>query len=342
MIRASLAGASGYAGGEVLRLLAGHPGIEIGPIAAGARAGECVGQVHPALASLAGRTMVATDPVTLADADIAFLALPHGESATLAAQLPGSVRIVDLGADFRLQDPAAWTAYYGSAHAGTWTYGLPELPGARVAIASASRIANPGCYATAVALALAPLLGAGLVEAQDIVIVAASGTSGAGRKATESLLATNVMGSMSTYKTGGTHQHTPEMEQTLSAAAGQPVRLSFTPLLAPMSRGIIATCTALAAPGTAQEDVRDALHSAYAHEPFVSVLPDGQWPHTASVYGVNAVQLQCALDPHTGRVTVVSVLDNLVKGAAGQAIQNANLMLGLPETTGLSADGVSP
>ena len=342
MIRASVAGASGYAGGELLRILSAHPGIQIGPIAAGARAGERVADVHPALVSLADRTMVTTDAATLADADLVFLALPHGESASLAHQLPAGVRIVDLGADFRLQDAAAWQQYYGSAHAGTWTYGLPELPGARAVIQSTTRIANPGCYATAVALALAPLVGTGLVEPRDIVIVAASGTSGAGRKATEHLLASNVMGSMSTYKTGGTHQHTPEMEQTLSVIAGKQVHLSFTPLLAPMPRGIIATCTALAAAGTTLEDIRHALHSAYADETFVTVLPEGLWPQTASVAGSNSVQIQCALDAHTGRVTVVSVLDNLVKGAAGQAVQNANLMLGLPEAAGLTTDGVAP
>ena len=342
MIRASIAGASGYAGGELLRLLAAHPHLQIAAIAAGSRAGERVVDVHPALASLADRTLDPTDPALLADADIAFLALPHGESAALVAQLPPAVRVVDLGADFRLHDAAAWRQYYGSAHAGTWTYGLPELPGARSAVAASTRVANPGCYATSVALALAPLLVAGLVEAHDIVIVAASGTSGAGRKPSDTLLASQVMGSMSAYKTGGTHQHTPEMEQSLSQASGQDVRLSFTPLLAPMPRGIVSTCTALATPGTGADDVRAALHAAYAHEPFVTLLPAGVWPHTGSVAGSNAVQLQCALDPHTGRVTVVSVLDNLVKGAAGQAVQNANLMLGLDETAGLPIDGVAP
>lgn len=342
MLRASVAGASGYAGGELLRLLSAHPGISVAAIAAGTRAGERVIDVHPALGSLADRRLDPTDPALLGDADIAFLALPHGESAALAAQLPATVRIVDLGADFRLRDAQAWRQYYGSDHAGTWTYGLPELPQARSAIAQATRVANPGCYATSVAVALAPLLVAGLVETQDIVIVAASGTSGAGRKPSDTLLASNVMGSMSAYKTGGTHQHTPEMEQSLSLACGEPVRLSFTPLLAPMPRGIVSTCTALATPGTRAEDVRAALVAAYAHEPFISVLPEGVWPQTSSVGGTNAVQLQCALDGHTGRVTVVSVLDNLVKGAAGQAVQNANLMLGLPETAGLSIDGVAP
>ena len=342
MIRASVAGASGYAGGELLRLIAAHPGIELAALAAGGRAGERLGAVHPNLPSLADRVLVTADPATLGDADIVFLALPHGESAALVADLPAGVPVVDLGADFRLVDPAGWQAYYGGAHAGTWTYGLPELPGQRARIADSTRVANPGCYATAVALALAPVLAAGLAEPQDVVVVAASGTSGAGRKASDALLATQVMGSMSAYKVGGVHQHTPEMEQSLSAAAGGPVTLSFTPLLAPMPRGIVATCTAVAAPGVGVDAVRDALDAAYADEPFVRVLPSGEWPQTGSVSGSNAVQLQCAVDAHAGRVVVVSAIDNLGKGAAGQALQNANLILGLDETTGLTANGVAP
>ena len=346
MIRASVAGASGYAGGELLRLLAAHPDIEIAALAAGGRAGEPVGAVHPNLTTLADRPLVATDAEVLADADIVFLALPHGESAALAAQLPGALPIIDLGADFRLADGGAWTQYYGGTHAGTWTYGLPELvtPAGklRAAIAGATRIANPGCYPTSVALALAPVLAAGLAEPDDVVVVAASGTSGAGRKPTDALLATQVMGSMSPYKVGGVHQHTPEMEQSLSGAAGVPVTLSFTPLLAPMPRGIVATCTATAAPGASEADVRAAMADAYADEPFVHLLPEGQWPHTGSVAGSNAVHVQCAGDAHASRVVVVSVIDNIGKGAAGQALQNANLVLGLPETAGLSANGVAP
>ena len=212
----------------------------------------------------------------------------------------------------------------------------------REAIRSATRVANPGCYATSVAVALAPVLAAGLAQADDVVVVAASGTSGAGRKPTDSLLATQVMGSMSAYKVGGIHQHTPEMEQTLARAAGRDVTLSFTPLLAPMPRGIIATCTAVAAVGATTESVRAALSEAYADELFVHVLPEGHWPQTSSVGGSNAVHLQCAVDAHAGRVIVVAAIDNLGKGAAGQALQNANLMLGLPESAGLTANGVAP
>ncbi len=342
MITASVAGASGYAGGELLRLLTAHPGISIGALAAGGRAGDRLGDVHAHLTTLADRVLVSTDAPTLAEADVVFLALPHGESAALVADLPPHLPVVDLGADFRLRDADAWDAYYGGAHAGTWTYGLPELPGQRARIAASRRVANPGCYATAVSLALAPVLAAGLADAQDVVVVAASGTSGAGRKPSDALLATQVMGSMSAYKVGGVHQHTPEIEQSLSAAAGQPVRLSFTPLLAPMPRGIVATSTARAKSGVSAAQVRAALVEAYADEPFVHVLPEGNWPQTSSVAGSNAVHLQCAIDDHAGRVVVVSALDNLGKGAAGQAVQNANLILGLDEMSGLSANGVAP
>jgi N-acetyl-gamma-glutamyl-phosphate reductase len=342
MIRAAVAGASGYAGGELLRLLAGHPSIEVAALAAGGRAGEFVGAVHPNLTTLADRPLVPTDAGVLADADIVFLALPHGESAAIVASLPPDLPVVDLGADFRLADPAAWEQYYGGRHAGTWTYGLPELPGQRALIAGSRRVANPGCYATSVALALAPVLAAGLAAPGDVVVVAASGTSGAGRKASDALLASQVMGSMSAYKVGGVHQHTPEMEQALAAACGADVRMSFTPLLAPMPRGIVSTCTARAATGITEVDVRSALQEAYADEPFVHVLPAGTWPQTGAVSGGNGVHVQCAVDQHSGRVVVVSALDNLGKGAAGQALQNANLVLGLDETAGLTANGVAP
>jgi N-acetyl-gamma-glutamyl-phosphate reductase len=342
MVRAAVAGASGYAGGELLRLLAAHPDIEVGPLAAGSSAGQTLGALHPNLVTLADRPLLPTDPATLADADIVFLALPHGESAALAAELPDGLPVVDLGADFRLRDADAWRTYYNPSHAGSWTYGLPELPGHRERIAASTRVANPGCYATSVVVALAPVLAAGLADPTDVVIVAASGTSGAGRKPTDSLLATQVMGSMSPYKVGGVHQHTPEMEQALSDVAAVPVALSFTPLLAPMPRGIVATCTAVARPGTTTDAVRSALLDAYADEPFVHVLPAGSWPQTSSVFGTNAVHLQAAVDEHAGRVVVVSVIDNLGKGAAGQALQNANLVLGLDETAGLTANGVAP
>lgn len=345
-MKVAVAGASGYAGGELLRLLLGHPDLEIGPVAAGQRAGALLGSVHPQLPLLADRRLGPTDADFLGTADLVFLALPHGESAALVRDL-GDTPIVDLGADFRLRDAAAWTGYYGGTHAGSWGYGLPELAyadgsRARTRVASASKVANPGCYPTSVILGLAPLCAAGLVVADDIVVVAASGTSGAGRKASESLLASEVMGSMSAYKVGGTHQHTPEIEQALFDAGGAPVRVSFTPMLAPMPRGILATCTARLAADVTTELLHEALYAAYAAEPFIRVCPPGHWPTTAHTAGSNAVHIQVAADRHSGRAVVVSALDNLVKGAAGQAVQNANIMLGLDETAGLSSAGVAP
>jgi len=342
--RVAVAGASGYAGGELLRLLAGHPDLEIGPLSAHGSAGTPVTALHPHLPGLADAVFVRTDPGLLADADLLFTALPHGESAQLAAVLPASLKIVDLSADFRLEDAGAWTAYYpGPPHAGHWTYGLPELPGARDAIKTATRVAAPGCYATASILALAPLLGAGLADPRSIVIVAASGTSGAGRSAKPELLGSEVMGSMRAYEAGGTHRHTPEIEQALSRDSRTiPVTVSFTLMLAPMSRGILATCTALLAPGVTGTELRAALSAQYAGEPFVHLLPEGRWPVSKATIGSNAAHLQVAADIHAGRAVVVSAIDNLGKGAAGQAVQIANLMLGLAESAGLTAHGVAP
>jgi N-acetyl-gamma-glutamyl-phosphate reductase len=345
-IRAAVAGASGYAGGELLRLLATHPEFEIGPICAASHAGASVGDVHPHLTSLVDEVLLPTDADELAGIDVAFLSLPHGQSAALARQLPDDTVIVDLGADHRLRDAAEWRTYYGGDHAGTWTYGLPELPSARDVMRGARRVANPGCYATAVALGLAPLLAAAVVQPDDIVVVAASGTSGAGRSATTNLLATEVMGSLSAYKVGGTHQHIPEMEQTLRIAAGpsasSAVTLSFTPILAPMPRGILATCTARLSGDVDADDLRAVMADPYADEPFVHALPEGRWPSTAATLGSNSAHIQVAADRHAGRAVVVVALDNLGKGAAGQAIQNANLALGLPETVGLPVHGVAP
>jgi len=340
MTSVAVAGASGYAGGELLRYLAQHPHFDLVAACAAGRAGETLGVVHPGFAGTAwsGLVLEHATPQMLGDADLVFLALPHGESAALAAALPETSRIVDLGADFRLADAPAWEAFYGGTHAGTWTYGLPELAGARAVIAASDRVANPGCYPTSVALALAPL--ASVIKLTDIVVVAASGATGAGRKVSDSLLASNVMGSMSAYKVGGVHQHTPEMEQSISRAAdGAEVRLSFTPMLAPMARVIVATCTA---PLIGSPDVRGMLLDAYAGEPFVTVLPEGQWPQTSAVFGSNSAHLQVAVDSHSGRVIVVAAIDNLGKGAAGQAIQNANLMFGFDEGAGLDAIGVAP
>jgi N-acetyl-gamma-glutamyl-phosphate reductase len=329
-----VAGASGYAGGELLRLLAGHPHLEIGAVTAQSSAGALVSDVHPHLVSLGGRRFGASDPAALAEADLVFLALPHGESAALAAALPSSVKVVDLGADFRLRDPAAWAAHYAGPHAGTWTYGLPELPGQRAAIAASDRVAGPGCYATAITLALAPLIAAGAVAPADVVVVAASGTSGAGKGLKPHLLASEVIGALAPYRVGA-HQHVPEIKQATGAGS-----LSFTPVLAPMPRGILATVTALPLSGGPAPG--DVLAAAYAGEAFVHVLPEGRWPNTGATLGANSCHLQSTVDVDSGRIVVVSAIDNLVKGAAGQAIQCANLMLGLPETAGLPANGVAP
>jgi N-acetyl-gamma-glutamyl-phosphate reductase len=348
-IRVAVAGASGYAGGELLRLLAGHPDLEIGAVTGASSAGKPVTSIHPNLVghpAFDGRAFAATDADTLGDAELIFMALPHGESAALAERLPDA-RIVDLSADFRLGDEAAWETFYGVPYAGRWTYGLPELPGARDAIVAARTVAAPGCYATTSILGLAPLLSAGLVEPDDIVIVAASGTSGAGRTPRADLLASEVMGSLSAYKVGGKHRHTPEIEQALTEVAGTPATLSFTPVLAPMPRGILATCTAKLAPGVAtgpdpDAALRGAFAGAYADSPFVHLLPPGQWPVTGAVAGSNGAHVQVTADTHAGRAVVVSTTDNLGKGAAGQAVQLANIMLGLPETAGLTTHGVTP
>ncbi|GIF08147.1 N-acetyl-gamma-glutamyl-phosphate reductase [Actinoplanes siamensis] len=331
-IRVAVAGASGYAGGELLRLLAGHPEFDLIAATAHSQAGQHVTSVHPQLAGL-DLTLGSTDAATLSDADLVFLALPHGQSGTLAARLPAGVKVVDLGADFRLESAEQWTRYYGGGHAGTWTYGLPELPGARAAIAGSDRVANTGCYAATIILALAPLIAAGVADPEDVVVVASSGTSGAGRNPKAHLLGSEVMGDLAPYKVGA-HQHVAEIKQATGAAS-----LSMTPVLAPMPRGILATVTAKRRNGG---DPREALQAAYVDEPFVHVLAEGVWPHTAATSGSNSCHLQATVDVDSGRIIVVSALDNLGKGAAGQAVQNANIMFGLPETAGLSVFGVAP
>jgi N-acetyl-gamma-glutamyl-phosphate reductase len=340
-VRAAVAGASGYAGGEVLRLLLAHPEVEIGALTGNSNAGQKLGALQPHLLPLADRVLQETTADVLAGHDVVFLALPHGQSAAVAEQLGPDVLVVDMGADFRLEEAADWEKFYGSAHAGTWPYGLPELPGARARLTGTRRIAVPGCYPTAVTLALFPAYVAGIAE-NEAVIVAASGTSGAGKAPKPNLLGSEVMGSMSPYGVGGGHRHTPEIVQNLSAAAGARVSVSFTPTLAPMPRGILATCSAKAKPGVTAESVRAAYEKALADEPFVHLLPEGQWPATASVYGSNGVQVQVVLDESVGRIIAISAIDNLAKGTAGGAVQSMNIALGLPEELGLSTIGVAP
>jgi N-acetyl-gamma-glutamyl-phosphate reductase len=343
-LRVAVAGASGYAGGEILRLLLGHPALrdrrlEIGTLTAGSNAGSALGDHHPHLVPLAERVLAPTTVGELAGHDVVFLALPHGKSAAAAAELPESTLVIDCGADFRLNDPDDWARYYGGPHAGAWPYGVPELPGARERLVGARRIAVAGCYPTAVSLALAPALAAGVAE-PEVTVVAVSGTSGAGRSLKPHLLGAEVMGSASAYGVGGTHRHTPEIKQNLSAAARRPVRVSFTPVLAPMPRGILATCTAPTAVDSAR--VREVYEKAYAAEPFVRLLPEGSFPATGSVVGSNTVSLGLAVDPDAGLLIAVAAIDNLTKGTAGGAVQSMNLALGFDETDGLTTIGVAP
>jgi N-acetyl-gamma-glutamyl-phosphate reductase len=338
-MRVAVAGASGYAGGELLRLLLAHPDAEIGALTAGGSAGTPLGAHQPHLLPLADRILQDSTADTLAGHDVVFLALPHGRSAALAAQLGDDVLVVDCGADHRLTDPDAWVRWYGGDHAGSWPYGLPELPGARAALRGARRIAVPGCYPTAATLALFPALAAGLTD-PEVVVTAVSGTSGAGRAPKPHLLGAEVMGSLSAYGVGGVHRHTPEIAQNLSVVAGRTVGVSFTPVLAPLPRGILATATARTDASAAE--VVEAYAKAYADEPFVHLLPAGSWPTTAAVLGANTVHLQVTVDADARRLVAVAALDNLTKGTAGGAVQSMNLALGLPETAGLPLTGVAP
>lgn len=338
----AVAGCTGYAGGELLRLLLQHADVEIGALTGNSSVGDMLGAHQPHLAPLAGRRVVATTAENLAGHDVVFLALPHGASAAIAEQLGDETLVVDAGADFRLQDPALWEKFYGSPHAGTWPYGLPELPGQRDRLSSTRRIAVPGCYPTTATLALLPAVAASLVDASQLSIVAASGTSGAGKAVRPNLIGAEVMGNASVYGVGGVHRHTPEIIQNLSLVTDSAVNVSFTPMLVPMPRGILATCSAPALEGVDTAKVRQVYEEAYAAEPFVDLLPDGVWPQTASVLGSNRTAVQVVVDETAGRLIAVAALDNLTKGTAGGAIQSMNIALGLPEATGLSTIGVAP
>jgi N-acetyl-gamma-glutamyl-phosphate reductase len=344
----AVAGASGYAGGELLRLLSQHPDLEITTVTAFQNAGQPLVAVQPHLRSLAHLTLQETTAEVLAGADVVFLALPHGASGAITAQLPDDVLVVDCGADHRLTDPAAWAAFYGGEYFGAWNYGLPELitgshgERQREQLIGATRIAVPGCNVTAITLALAPGIAAGVIAPHDLVSVLAVGTSGAGKSLKTELLASEIAGSASAYQVGGTHRHNPEIVQNLTAAGGVGVTISFTPVLVPMSRGILATSTAKLAPGVTEHDVREAWEAAYADEPFVHVLPAGQFPRSGDTTGANTALIGLAVDERAGRVVVISAIDNLVKGTAGAAIQSANIAMGLPETTGLVVNGVAP
>jgi len=333
-----IVGASGYAGGELLRLLQSHPNFTPHYIAAGSNAGEKIASVHSHLTSFGNQVFSSTNPGDINKCDLVFLALPHGESAKIVDEISSDVKVVDLGADFRLRNEDSWKKYYNQDYAGSWVYGLPELANHRDAIQAATRVANPGCYATAVALAAAPAVVQKQVEVDDIVVVAASGTTGAGRTAKVNLSASEIMNSLTSYKFGGVHQHTPEIEESLAAVSQREIRLSFTPILAPMPRGILATVTMKTE--LSENTLRQIYEDAYTAEKFVTFLPIGQMPETSAVLGSNSAHLQIAVDQHTSRLVVSIAIDNLGKGAAGQALQNANLIMGLPEDLGLPALGI--
>jgi N-acetyl-gamma-glutamyl-phosphate reductase len=343
----AVAGASGYAGGELLRLLASHPDFEVTTVTAHSNAGEPLIALQPHLRSLAHLTLVDTTPQTLAGHDVVFLALPHGASGEITAAMQADTLVIDCGADHRLTDPADWAAFYGGDFYGAWAYGLPELLHAdgsrqRTMLADSRRVAVPGCNVTAITLGLAPAIAAGLVEPHDLVAVLAVGPSGAGKNLKTQYLASEILGSASAYGVGGVHRHVPEIRQNLALAGGSAVSISFTPMLVPMARGILATSTARLVAGTTIAQLDAAYEAAYASEPFVHVLPAGVFPRTADTVGANTALIGFAVDDAAGRLVTITALDNLVKGTAGAAVQSANIALGLDETRGLTVNGVAP
>lgn len=337
-MKIGVVGASGYAGGELLRLLAFHPHFEVTAITAHSNAGELITSVHPQLQSYAGKKFSAFAPSDFASCDLIFLALPHGESAKVIAQLPATSKIVDLGADYRLESAEKWSKYYGGDYAGSWTYGLADIEPFKSQISQSTKVANPGCYATSIALGATPA--ASIADLTDVVVVAASGTTGAGRSAKINLIASEVAGSLTSYKFGGVHQHTPEIEQALTKVSGTEAKISFTPILAPMPRGILSTITAKLTIKMTTEEAHSIYTKFFADSQFVTILPIGAMPKTAALTGSNHVQIQVAVDDHTSRLVVSVAIDNLGKGAAAQAIQNANLMCGFDEAAGLRFDGL--
>ena len=341
----AVAGASGYAGGEVLRLLAGHPDLEVTTVTASSNAGRPLVELQPNLRSYAHLTLQETTAEVLMGHDVVFLALPHGASGAITAQLDDDALVIDCGADHRLTDEAAWAKFYGGEYHEAWSYGVPELPSdggkLRDRLAGARKIAAPGCNASAVSLAIAPGIAAGLVE-EDIVAVLAVGPSGAGKNLKVQYLASELLGSASPYGVGGGHRHIPEIVQNLRLAGAANPRVSFTPVLVPMARGILATVTAPLRAGVTAEQVRAAWEGAYAGEQFVQLLPEGTWPRTADVLGANTALIGVTVDEAANRVVALIAVDNLVKGTAGAAIQSANIALGLPEGTALTTNGVAP
>lgn len=337
-LRAAIAGASGYVGGELARLLAHHPNIELVTVTGNSSVGETLGSLNPELSKYSDLVFVENTKQNLVGHDVVFLALPHTKSAEVASWLEGDVLVLDCGADFRLESAEEFEKFYKSPHAGTWAYGMPELlvgssSKQRENLIGQKRIAVPGCNATAITLAFAPLLRAGLVDPKDLVSTLSVGTSGAGRNAEVNQVP--VLASSIAYQVGGIHRHIPEIQQNLEKSSKDKVSLTFTPVLVPMFRGILAVNTAKLLPGVDEAAIRKAFADAYGSENYIDILPAGTFPNTADVEFTNKVQIGFALDEATGRVVVVSAIDNLVKGTAGAALQSMNIALGISEGTGI-------
>ena len=342
----AVAGATGYAGGEILRLLVNHPRyldgtLTIGALTGNSNAGQLGADVLPHISQLADRVIEETTVEVLSRHDVVFLGLPHGFSAEIGAALPDSTLVLDCAADFRLRNADDWTAYYGSKHAGSWPYGIPEMPGHREQITTARRIAVPGCFPTGATLAALPAAAQGLVE-PSFNIVSVTGVSGAGKKANVDLLGAETMGSVKAYNTAGKHRHTPEMVQNIAEVTDEDVTVSFTPVLAPLPRGILSTVTAPLKDGVTEASARAAFEEFYAGEPFIRLLPEGRQPQTQHVVGTNMCLLQVEVDERAGVLLVTSVIDNLTKGTGGAAVQCMNLALGFQETDGLPQAAVAP
>ena len=345
----AIAGASGNVGGELLRLVAKHPNLTLKTVTAASMVGQTVASVHAGLDQLSDLRFVDNTAENLAGHDVIFLALPHSKSAEVADWLSADTHalILDCGADFRLESEEDWVKFYGGQHAGTWTYGMPELvidpvtgSKQRDLLRNTKRIAVPGCNVTAITLGLAPALAEGMVELNDIVSVLTVGTSGAGRGATEKLFEVEPTGSANAYQVGGIHRHTPEIEQNLSKAAGARIQVSFTPVLASLERGILAVNTAKVKPGVTIEKLMAAYERHYGSEHFIQLSSTGEFPSTADTIGANNALIGLAIDAHAGRLVAVCAIDNLVKGTGGAAIQSMNLALGLNEQTGLENIGL--
>ena len=343
-INVAILGASGYTGADLIRILAGHPNVRIAALSADRKAGQPVAAVFPQFTGLKLPDLVAIDKISWDGIDAVFCALPHGTTQEVIAGLPERLKVVDLSADFRLRDVDEYAKWYGHAHRApalqkSAAYGLTELN--RPAVKKARLVANPGCYPTSAALPLVPVLAERLIDPDEIVIDAKSGVTGAGRSLKENLLFSEVAEGMHAYGVSH-HRHMPEIDQSLSEAAGRPVQVSFTPHLIPINRGMESTIYVRLTGKHTAEDLRAALAKQYADEPFVQVLPQGATPETRFVRGSNQCQIAVYADRKPGRAILSSVIDNLTKGASGQAVQNFNAMYGLPETTALLLPALFP